>query len=125
VTISASVSGSIVAASATSWRPSAAVASSTIAAVVASGMIPTLPGKPVITRAVEGDDLEFTPPSDGGSSILGYNVYLNGALESALEQESAPGLLNPTAAGPDDLLEIAAVNAVGEGPRSDPFEVTS
>jgi hypothetical protein len=88
------------------------------------GVAATVPGKPVITSASEGNDVVFTPPPDGGFPILGYAVYVNGALESALEQEVAPGLLQPTAAAPGDLLEIAAVNALGKGPRSDPFEVT-
>jgi hypothetical protein len=87
-------------------------------------VVQTVPGKPVIITAAQGDDVNFTPPSGGGSPILGYNVYVNGTLSAALEQESEPGFLNPQATFPGDDLEIAAVNSVGEGPRSDPFELT-
>jgi hypothetical protein len=80
--------------------------------------IQNVPGKPVVTYAQTGEDVQFTPPADGGSPILYYEVYLNGTLEVPDAQPVATGVLEPYGDEGDDL-EIAAVNAVGEGPKSD------
>jgi hypothetical protein len=128
VTISASVTGSIVASSATSWRPSAAVASSKIAAVVASGMIPTVPGPPVIADAgIDGEDLFVgtTAPDDGGSAITAYNLYVNGSLVVTESPSEGDTVINSwdiqgVSVVPGDIVRVSATNGVGEGPLSNP-----
>ena len=80
--------------------------------------IQNVPGKPVVTSTQQGNDVGFTVPADGGSPILYYVVYLNGYLEETDVQPNAPGTLDPYGVEGDDL-EIAAVNAIGEGPKSD------
>jgi len=87
-----------------------------------STAVQNVPGKPAVTFAPQGDDVQFTPPADGGSPILYYAVYLNGSLEVSDAQPVAPGALAPYGDEGDEL-EIAAVNALGEGPKSEPVIV--
>jgi len=85
-------------------------------------VVQTVPGKPTIISADSqgmGDgEVGFTAPADGGSPILGYNVYSNGSLVNAgVSNDNGTLFSLNTELG--DSVEIAAVNAVGEGPRSD------
>jgi hypothetical protein len=88
--------------------------------------IQNVPGAPVITEASDGSDIEFTPPADGGSPILGYNIYVNDVREiyspDVPQVPFAAGRLDEAGAEGDDL-QIAAVNAIGEGPRSAVFVI--
>ena len=78
---------------------------------------PSRPGPPTITVAVESFSLEWLPPvSDGGSSILFYRVYLDGSLVD----EVYGGTVWVDAPSAGQVVEVSAVNAVGEGPRSAP-----
>jgi hypothetical protein len=87
--------------------------------------VQTVPGAPVITAASDGSNIEFTPPADGGSPILGYNIYVDGVLEVSNEPMVIEGILDtPLAAAPGADVEIAAVNAIGEGPRSAPVTIS-
>ena len=85
-------------------------------------VVQTVPGKPTIVSAVSqgmgNGEVAFTPPADGGSPITGYNVYANGSLVNAGVAE-VDGELFELNFEDGDSVEIAAVNAVGEGPRSD------
>jgi hypothetical protein len=75
---------------------------------------PTVPGAPTITSAVESFSVFWTTPSTGGSPLTGYRLYVNGSLlefdEWATESEDS------YSAG--SVLQVSAVNAVGEGPKS-------
>ncbi len=96
----------------------------------------TVPGAPVIGTATQGGAggaltalARWTPPaSTGGSAITGYRVYAlrmaaNGTtvlqtIESTLRPAGARRYtFNPLPAG-NYRFEVAAVNAVGTGPRS-------
>jgi hypothetical protein len=87
---------------------------------------PTVPGAPTITSGfayVESGDAEiyFDPPaSDGGSQITGYKYYVNG-LEVTPDNEGEGFVLLTATAG--DSVQVSAVNAVGEGPKSAPVTV--
>lgn len=75
------------------------------------------PGAPTITVAVEATPLEWLAPvSDGGSPILFYRVYLDGALVD--EVYGGTTWVDSPASG--TVCEVSAVNAVGEGPKSAP-----
>ena len=77
----------------------------------------TVPGAPTITLAVEAFPLEWLPPvSNGGSPILFYRVYLAGGL--ADEVYGGTAWVDAPPAG--QVVEVSAVNAVGEGPKSPP-----
>jgi hypothetical protein len=83
----------------------------------------TVPGKPTITSAQDfgGVGLAYTAPADnGGSPITSYKIYLNGVLVSQVA--GLGDLLNEGGVG--DVVEVSAVNAIGEGPKSDPVTVT-
>jgi hypothetical protein len=76
---------------------------------------PSRPGPPTITLAVEAFPLEWLPPvSNGGSPILFYRVYLAGGL--ADEVYGGTAWADSPPAG--QVVEVSAVNAVGEGPKS-------
>jgi hypothetical protein len=88
--------------------------------VFPTGTAATVPGAPTITFV--GADIEFTPPEDdGGSAILSYNVYVNGVFDSNVVVVGDTFFDAPASIGVDDEVEIAAVNAIGEGPRSNVF----
>jgi hypothetical protein len=88
-------------------------------------VVQTVPGAPVVEDAAEGGDISFAPPADGGSPILGYNIYLNGLLEESNQPMVNEGELDtPLAGGIGDDIEIAAVNAIGEGPKSNTVQIT-
>ena len=88
--------------------------------------VQTVPGKPTINDATEGDLIVFVTPADGGSPILGYNIYNNGSLLVSNATEVNPGeIATPLSVGAGDEIEIAAVNAIGEGPKSDPETATA
>ena len=76
---------------------------------------PAWPGPPTITVAVEAFPLEWLPPvSNGGSPILLYCVYLDGGLIDEVYGGTAWVDAPPAGA----VVEVSAVNAVGEGPKS-------
>jgi hypothetical protein len=89
--------------------------------------VPTVPGAPTITSAFftgSSSFVAFTPPAnDGGESITDYLVYVAGQLTAPDNIEN-----NEAAFNNQDLsglaVQVAAVNAVGEGPKSAPVTVT-
>jgi hypothetical protein len=92
--------------------------------VFPAGAAATVPGAPVLQDALESGDIIFIAPSDGGSAILGYAIYVNGVREADIFVEVSSGLLHlPAGAEVDDDIEIAAINAVGEGPKSNAVKV--
>ena len=77
--------------------------------------MPSRPGAPTITLAVEAFPLEWLPPvSNGGSPIVFYRVYLDGGLVD--EVYGGTAWVDSPSAG--QVVEVSAVNAVGEGPKS-------
>jgi hypothetical protein len=96
----------------------------------------SLPGAPDITTSggaltpFGSVILEFFPPEDdGGTPITAYRIYIDGTLQPTQEyltQLSISGetppywVLEITEGGSpldENFIEIAAVNAVGEGPK--------
>lgn len=86
----------------------------------------TVPGAPTITSVADaGGDTQVyydAPESDGGSAITSYKFYIDGVEATPVSQSTGQALL--TGGGPGASIEVSAVNAVGEGPKSDPVTVT-
>jgi hypothetical protein len=58
----------------------------------------------------------LAPADDGGSEITGYNFYVNDDLDSA--ENAGAVLVDVTFVAPGTYeIAVAAVNAIGEGPR--------
>jgi hypothetical protein len=99
----------------------------------------TVPGAPTGLAASGSGSLYFNfPESDGGSPITGYRVYADQndpAYEDVsagfIRQENPPFLFNEAeydeywTAGFSGIfnIKVSAVNAVGEGPLSQPLAV--
>jgi hypothetical protein len=81
----------------------------------------TVPGAPTITSAAESFSVEWTTPSTGGSPLTGYRLYVNGSLSEFNEWATAS--VDSYSAG--SLLQVSAVNAIGEGPKSPAFVATA
>ncbi len=75
------------------------------------------PGAPTITAAVEANPVQWLPPtSNGGSPITEYRVYVNGDL--LFETVAAPETSTVNSVAGGAAVQVSAVNAVGEGPKS-------
>jgi hypothetical protein len=91
--------------------------------------VPTVPGKPVIVSASADSVFRFNDPAnDGGSEITARKVFVDGDEVTPDELEANPDG-SPIAdfgvalaeSAPGSSVQVSAVNAVGEGPRSAPF----
>jgi hypothetical protein len=78
---------------------------------------PTLPGAPTITLANAAAPVVWTTPSNGDAPLTKYRLYVVSAgnilLEDATWKTSSS---NSFAEG--EVIQVSAVNAVGEGPKS-------
>jgi hypothetical protein len=90
---------------------------------VGATRVPTVPGKPTISSAeYDGETIvAFAAPSDGGSTITGYKYYFDGVETTP----STTGNLVANFAGDftGQNAQVAAVNAIGDGPKSAPVTV--
>jgi len=75
-----------------------------------------VPGAPTITSAIEANPVQWLPPtSNGGSPITEYRVYADGGL---FETVAAPETSTVNSVAGGSAVQVSAVNAVGEGPKS-------
>jgi hypothetical protein len=82
-----------------------------------------VPGRPTITVAAETFPVAWLPPaSNGGSPILLYRVYIDGVLAETI---TAPDTATVDSVLGGSVVEVSAVNAIGEGPKSAPVIATA
>jgi hypothetical protein len=98
--------------------------------VFPTGTAATVPGAPTIVVAYTdvGDTVVvFSVPDDGGSEITSYKYYFDGveAFPIGFDDSSIEGQILAFFTGEKlgQDAEVSAVNAIGEGPKSDPFTV--
>jgi hypothetical protein len=109
------------------------VGSEFVSLYVGATRVPTVPGKPVIASASEDGGATIVilspPTNNGGSAILYYEFDDDGspATVSTIGAGTEPGTIEAEFLGVavGSSLQVAAVNAVGEGPLSAPFTVTA
>ncbi len=81
---------------------------------------PFAPEKPTVTSSNGSLQVEWSAPSDNGSPITGYKLYLNGAEKTdlILGADARKAVLENLANGGLYSIQIAAVNANGVGGKS-------
>lgn len=87
----------------------------------ASRIPQTVPGAPTITLAQAGGSVQWTTPSNGNSSLTGYRFYVG----ELLIENTAWTTISANAYGEGEVVQVSAVNAVGEGPKSAPVTVAA
>jgi hypothetical protein len=84
----------------------------------------TVPGAPTIFSIDNFGGEVFvahTVPASGGSTITGYKYYLDGVeIIPTNSQTFGPNILANFFAMTGQSMEVSAVNAIGEGQKSDP-----
>lgn len=92
-----------------------------------SSRVPTVPGPPTITAATYSEsppstNVSFSAPANGGgASIISYKFYFDGVQQSPDVITSVANFSGDDYRGQE--CRMSAVNAVGEGPLSDPVTV--
>ncbi|MCU1454220.1 MAG: cell wall-binding protein [Acidimicrobiales bacterium] len=87
---------------------------------------PTVPGKPAVPVAVprhRSVQLSWSAPSDGGSPITGYRItpYKDGVAQAPIVVGNMTSyLVTGLTDGVSYRFTVAAINAIGSGPPSDP-----
>jgi SPP1 family predicted phage head-tail adaptor len=89
-----------------------------------ASFVPTVPSAPLITESKDENLIQWTTPGDGGSALTGYKLYRNGVLVEPDDPDSPWTEASSDLYAVGDVMEVSAVNAVGEGPKSDPVTVS-
>ena len=89
---------------------------------------PTAPGAPTLVSAVavssSAVDLGWVAGDDGGSAITNYRIYRDGELIDTVGDVTS--YTDATvSSGTTYSYQVAAINVVGEGPLSNPLDVTT
>lgn len=88
--------------------------------------VPTVPGKPDVdgyfAELTGGSTFVDTPadPDDGGSAITGRAWYIDGVLTTPATDVGSYVVFTGDLTGAE--IRVAAVNAIGTGPRSEPYQ---
>lgn len=90
----------------------------------ASRIPAVLPGAPTITLAQEFTVVVWTTPSSGSSPLTGYRLYVVSA-GNVLAEDAAWKTSSSSGFSEGEVIQVSAVNAVGEGPRSEPVTVSA
>ncbi|WP_292853262.1 fibronectin type III domain-containing protein, partial [Microbacterium sp.] len=82
---------------------------------------PKKPAAPTATATAQAVTVNWQAPADGGAPITGYRVYREGTTDPVATVGADATTASLTGIWPGDTARFAvsAVNAIGEGPRSD------
>jgi hypothetical protein len=86
---------------------------------------PTVPGAPTIIGSGASNQFQvtWTTPNNGGSPLTGYKLYQNGVQVEPGDPGTGWITTSLNDYFPGSVIRVSAVNAVGEGPLSDPVTV--
>jgi hypothetical protein len=87
----------------------------------ASRIPQAVPGAPTITLAQIFESVQWTTPSNGNSPLTGYRLYAGGLPI----EDGAWTTISSNVYVEGEVVQVSAVNAVGEGPKSAPVTVTA
>jgi len=88
-----------------------------------SSFVPTVPSAPVITVARDVNFIQWSTPSDGGSPLTSYKLYRNGVRVEPDDLNNPWTQFSSDTYAVGSVMQVRAVNAVGDGPLSDPVTV--
>jgi len=88
-----------------------------------ASFVPAVPSAPIITLAVDAEVIQWTTPSDGGSALTGYKLYNNGVPVEPEDPDNPWTTSSSQMYVVGSVMRVSAINAVGEGPLSDPKTV--
>jgi hypothetical protein len=86
----------------------------------ASRIPQAVPGAPTITLAQAGGSVQWTTPSNGNSPLTAYRLYAG----NVPTETAAWTTISASTYGEGEVIQVSAVNAVGEGPKSAPVTVS-
>jgi SPP1 family predicted phage head-tail adaptor len=89
-----------------------------------ASFVPTVPSAPVIYTARDTDPIQWTTPSDGGSALTGYKLYRNGVQVEPDDPNNPWTQSSSDTYAVGSVMQVRAVNAVGDGPLSNPVTVS-
>lgn len=84
---------------------------------------PAVPGPPTAVAGVSGSPVTWTAPVVTGEyTVTSYKVYLGDVLQ---ETVAAPSTTSVGAFSAGTVVRVSAVNAIGEGAKSSPANITN
>lgn len=85
----------------------------------------SVPGKPTIAFASSSQQILWTTPATGGSPLTSYKLYRNDELVEP-DDPNNPWAIDSSELYPaGSVMRVRAVNAIGDGPLSDPVTVSA
>jgi hypothetical protein len=84
----------------------------------------SVPGKPTINLAVSVQAIQWTDPETGGSPLTSYKLFRNGVKVEPSDTAEPWSTVSADLYEAGSVMRVQAVNAIGDGPLSDPVTVS-
>jgi hypothetical protein len=85
----------------------------------------SVPGKPTINLAVSVQAIQWTDPATGGSPLTSYKLFRNGVKVEPSDTAEPWSTVSADLYEAGSVMRVQAVNAIGDGPLSDPVTVSA